>query len=190
MRSARVRVLVEIALTIALAAVLNTLRIWRMPNAGTVSLVMLPIIVLGLRRGLRIALAAGALYGLVDFFVDPFPPLHWAQFVLDYPVAYAAVGLAGVFALAWHSACDRGQVTRALWRVVLPAAIIASAARYGVHVLSGYIFFGEYAPPGQPVLVYSLLYNLYVPISGALCFIAALLVMPALERSSHAEAPR
>ncbi|MDP2234770.1 MAG: energy-coupled thiamine transporter ThiT, partial [Actinomycetota bacterium] len=129
MRNTRVRTLVEIALTIALAAVLNTLKIWRMPNAGTVSFVMLPIIVLGLRRGVAVGLVAGALYGVVDFFVDPFPPVHWVQYVLDYPIAYAAVGLAGLFALAWRSACDGGRVAQGIWRALLPATIVASAAR-------------------------------------------------------------
>jgi len=181
MRDQRVAVLVEIALAIALAAVLNTLKIWRMPNAGTVSFVMLPIIVLALRRGLLVGLVTGALYGVLDFFIDPYPPVHWIQPLLDYPVAYACVGLAGIVALAWRSQASRGPSAQFPWLVI--AVAIATVARYAVHVVSGVVFFGEYAPPGQPVLVYSLIYNLYVPLSGALALAAAAVVLPALQRA-------
>jgi thiamine transporter len=181
MRDERVGVLVEIALAIALAAVLNTLKIWRMPYGGTVSFVMLPIIVLALRRGLWVGLMAGALYGVLDFFIDPFPPVHWIQPLLDYPVAYACVGLAGLVALMWRSRAPQGPAAQLPWLVI--AVVIATAARYAVHVVSGVVFFGAYAPPGQPVLVYSALYNLYVPLSGALALVAAAVVLPALERA-------
>lgn len=174
--------LVEIALAVALAAVLNTLKIWRMPNAGTVSFVMLPIIVISLRRGLMVGLVTGAIYGFVDFFVDPFPPVHWAQPILDYPVAYAAVGLSGIMAGVWFAAYrDKRRVAAAI--AIGAACLIAGVARYLVHVASGALFFAEYAPPGQPVVLYSAVYNLYVPLSALLAFIAALVLMPALERA-------
>lgn len=181
MRDQRVAVLVEIALAIALAAVLNTLKIWRMPNAGTVSFVMLPIIVLALRRGLWVGLATGALYGIVDFFIDPYPPVHWIQPLLDYPVAYAVVGLAGLFAGIWATRSQDAPVSRLV--VLVVAVAVSTAARYGVHVISGAIFFGEYAPAGQPVWLYSALYNLYVPLSGLLALVAAAVVLPALDRA-------
>jgi len=152
-----------------------------MPNAGTVSFVMLPIIVLALRRGLLVGLVTGALYGVLDFFIDPYPPVHWIQPLLDYPVAYACVGLAGIVALAWRSQASRGPSAQFPWLVI--AVAVATVARYAVHVVSGVVFFGEYAPPGQPVLVYSLIYNLYVPLSGALALAAAAVVLPALQRA-------
>lgn len=182
MRSERVRIIVEIALAIALAAVLNTLKIWRMPNAGTVSFVMLPLIVLALRRGLLVGVVAGALYGFADFFIDPFPPVHWLQPLLDYPIAYAMVGLSALAAVMWRRAYRQGRAGMASLATVL-ACVIASALRYAVHVLSGVIYFAEFAPPGQPVLVYSSIYNLYVPVSGGLALVAALAIMPILERA-------
>lgn len=188
MREQRVAVLVEIALAVALAAVLNTLKIWRMPNGGTVSFVMLPIIVLALRRGLWVGLLTGALYGVLDFFIDPFPPVHWIQPLLDYPVAYACVGLAGVVAVAWRTQGSRGAAAQFPWLVI--AIVIATGARYAVHVVSGVVFFGEYAPPGQPIVIYSMLYNLYVPLSGVLALAAAAVVLPALERSVPAQVAR
>ena len=182
MRNERLRIMVEIALAVALAAVLNMLKIWRMPNAGTVSFVMLPIIVIALRRGLLVGLITGALYGFVDFFVDPFPPVHWIQPFLDYPVAYAMVGIAGLLSPWWKKATTRGSLASATLAIV-SACGVAGILRYIAHVISGAVFFGEYAPAGQPVLVYSALYNLYVPLSAALALVAALVLMPALERA-------
>lgn len=181
MRNERVRLITEIALAIALATVLNTLKIWRMPNAGTVSFVMLPIIVIALRRGLIAGLVTGSLYGVVDFFVDPYPPVHWIQPLLDYPIAYAGVGLAGLAAVMWQRE-SRAGLQGAI--AILVACAIGGVARYVVHTVSGLIFFAEYAPAGQHPLVYSAIYNLYVPISAVLAFIGCLTVLPALERAA------
>lgn len=180
MRQRRTRILLEIALTIALATVLGMLTLWRMPQGGSVSLEMLPIFVLAFRRGLRPGLVAGALYGLVDLMVNPFI-VHWAQLLLDYPVAYLLVGLAGLGAAALAREIARGRSTRVA--SVLAAGIaVGSAGRYVAHVISGVIFFSEFAPAGQPVWAYSAVYNLYVPLSAVGCFVAALLIVPVLGR--------
>jgi thiamine transporter len=179
---------VEIALVLALAAVLNLLKVWRMPQGGTVSFVMLPLLVISMRRGLRVALLAGVLYGVLDFLVDPFPPVHWAQYLLDYPLAYGLVGLSGVFAGAWSRAMAAGRTALATWGALLPAAALAAVGRFVAHFASGVVFFGEYAPEGQPVWLYSALYNSYVPICAALAFVGALAVLPVLARVSPARA--
>ena len=47
---------------------------------------------------------------------------------------------------------------------------------------SGVVFFGQNAPAGQPVWLYSLLYNLsYMVPSIVLCMAVAAVVLPALE---------
>jgi thiamine transporter len=179
MKERRTRLLLEISLTIALSAVLSMITIWRMPQGGSVSLGMLPLFVLAFRRGLAPGLVAGGLYGLVDLMVDPFPPVHWVQPILDYPVAYLMVGLAGVVSVALRPELQ----TRSTRRVALLLAAgitLGSAGRYLAHFVSGMVFFGEFAPPGQPVWLYSALYNLYVPISALACFAAAVVVVPAL----------
>lgn len=180
-RNERIRVLAEIGLTIALAAVLNMAKIWHMPMGGTVSFVLLPLIVLALRRGPAIGLLAGLLYGFVDFFIDFQPPITWAQPLLDYPVAYGLVFLAGLASPAWKRAVVDGNKRRAAWWVLV-ACLLAIPGRYAAHTLSGIIFFAQYAE-WQPVWAYSAVYNLYVPISGALAAIVALPLMPTLERA-------
>jgi thiamine transporter len=192
-KNQRVRVLVEIALCVALSAVLNLpgLRI-RLPiniAGGTVSLSMLPIFVLAMRRGVGPAMVAGAIYGLVDVLVDPFV-VHPIQFLLDYPVGYAMVGLAGIGAAAWRATVDRGLHARAQL-VVLPFLLLGASARLASHWLSGMVFFGANAPSGQPVWLYSLLYNAsYVLPSLIFSAAAAVAVLPVLERAVPSGRPR
>lgn len=186
MKSERVRVIVEIALCVALAAVLNLpgLRM-RLPfniAGGTVSLNMLPIFVLALRRGLLPGLVAGALYGVVDVLVDPFV-VHPLQFLLDYPIAYAAVGVAGLGSRTWAAYARRGRFDRGDF-LILPFLVLGAGGRLAAHWLSGLVFFGANAPSGQPIWLYSLVYNAsYVLPSLALSALAALAVLPVLERA-------
>ncbi len=176
------RITVEIALTLALSTVLGTLTLWKMPQGGGVSLVMLPILVLAIRRGALVGITAGTLYGILDSMIDPFI-VHWAQYLLDYPLAFGAVGLAGVSSALWHKS-DRGKSAGLTFAaVVLPAFALGGFGRYLMHWASGFIFFGEYAPEGQNVIVYSAVYNLYVLVAAAASFAVAVVVLPALERA-------
>lgn len=179
MKELRTRLLLEIALTIALAAVLSMFTVWRMPQGGSVSLGMLPLFVLAFRRGLLPGLVAGGLYGLVDLMVDPYPPVHWVQPILDYPVAYLLVGLAGVVSAALIPAL-RDRASRRIAFLMAAGITLGATGRYVAHFVSGMVFFGEFAPAGQPIWLYSALYNLYVPVSAVACFAAAAVVVPAL----------
>ena len=186
MKNERVRVIVEIALCVALAAVLNLpgLHI-RLPfniAGGTVSMNMLPIFVLALRRGLGPGLVAGALYGVVDVLIDPFV-VHPAQFLLDYPIAYSMAGLSGLGSRVWNTHAVRGRLGRGD-SLVLPFLVLGAAARLAAHWLSGLIFFAANAPSGQPIWLYSLVYNAsYLLPSLALSALATLAVLPVLERA-------
>lgn len=190
MRSDRVAVLVEIPLSVALATVLNMLRLWQMPQGGTISLVMLPFVVLGLRRGVGPAVTAGVIFGILDVLIEPYV-VHPAQFLLDYPLAFGALGLAGLFAASWRKWRATGRTGYAVLVAVLPAVLVASLGRYVFHVTSGYVFFSSFAPADQPALLYSLAYNSFVLVSGALAFAVAAVLMPVLSRAlDGSERPR
>ncbi len=181
MDSRRTRVLIEIALSVALAAVLAMITVWRMPQGGSVSLNMLPLFIIALRRGTGAGLAAGALYGAVDFLVNPYI-VHWIQPILDYPVAYGLVGLSGVVSRPLKAALSQAAYGAS---VAWAAAGIAlgGLGRYIAHFASGVVFFGSFAPEGQPVWLYSALYNTYVPVSAAAALAAAIVILPVLERA-------
>jgi thiamine transporter len=140
--------LAEFAVAIALAAVLSLFRI-KLPHlafGGSISLHMLPIIVIALRHGVRSAVPTGMAYGVINFIMTPYP-VHPIQIILDYPVAFSVLGLAGL--AARHPAP---------WAAVA-AVVGAGTVRLGIHVLSGILYFAELAPEGTPVWKYSLIYN-------------------------------
>jgi thiamine transporter len=200
MNQSRTRVLVEIALTVALCAVLHFFRLWQMPAGGSVSLEMLPLLVLGLRRGAGAGFVAGILFGFVDFMIEPFF-VHWAQLFLDYPIAFGAVGgLAGLWRPLWlrRTAAGGSASGYAAISWIGPLSVLTAAlGRYIAHFVSGVVFFATAKyygplPDGTSAFsnagalsaasTYSALYNLYVPISAVACLVALILILPVLER--------
>ena len=144
-----IRLYAELAMAVSLAVVLElvsrSLPIPRLPYGGSVSLRMLPVLVVAFRRGWKAGISAGGLYGLVDFAISPFF-FHPIQVLLDYPVAFGIVGTAGLLR-------SKGRFS------ILIGTALGNSLRFAVHVLSGVVFFAHLAPEGQPVLVYSVLYN-------------------------------
>ncbi len=187
MQSIPTRILVEISLCVALAVVLNALTLLRMPYGGTVSLVMLPIIVIALRRGVFAGVTTGVIYGLIELMIDPVI-VHPLQVVLDYVIAFGAVGVAGIFRTVYLRTAEANSRSIRGLALLFLAVALSSALRYCAHVVSGYIFFAQYAPAGQPAILYSALYNLFVPVSAIGVFAAAALTLPALHSVSLSRA--
>lgn len=154
----RVRVLAESAVLIAVATVLNAIKIFTFPEGGSVTLgAMVPILLLALRRGPKVGMAAGAVFGIVDVYFEPFI-YNPVQFLLDYPFAYGALGLAGLFAARVNRIPSGGRkLTPAFWSVV--AVGVGIFSRFVCHFLSGLIFFASYAPAGESPALYSAVYN-------------------------------
>lgn len=161
-----VRTIAETAVAVALAAALGLLRVFTMPQGGSVSLEMLPILFLAARRGVGPAVVAGGLYGMVQLVLPGAVIFHPAQVALDYPLAYAAVGLAGLV-----------RVTS--WPRLAAAVAVGTAARFVFHFLSGVIFFASYAPEGWNPWLYSVTYNVLYLVPEAV--ISALVLWPLLK---------
>ncbi len=149
------------ALCIALSFVLSMIRLFRMPQGGSITPAsMLPIILYAYIYGWRKGVVVGALFGVLSLIADPYI-VHWAQVMLDYILAFAMMGLGGLF-------------KKHIWLSV----IVASAGRLICSVLSGVIFFPEYAPVGQNVWIYSIGYNgSFIGIEAAIC-LAIVLIPP------------
>jgi len=134
-------IMVETAVLVGAALALSMIRLVRLPQGGSIGIDMLPIFLLAFRRGGKVGLMGGALFGLLKLITDPFV-IHPVQLLLDYPIPFAALGVAGFF---------RNDI--------LTGVTVGTTLRYVVHVISGVVFFAEYAPEGTPALLYSLLYN-------------------------------
>jgi len=137
--------LVYSALGIALALVTSYIKLWEMPMGGSVTLLsMLFICLIGYWYGLKYGLIAGIAFGLLQFVIDPYM-ISVPQVILDYPLAYGALGLSGLF-------CDK--------RFGLQIGyVIGVIGRFVCSTLSGVIFFADYAPEGMNPWVYSIAYQ-------------------------------
>jgi thiamine transporter len=161
------RVLTEAALAVALAFVLGLVALFKMPLGGSVSLEMIPLILLALRQGVVVGTVAGVAYGLLDLVIEPFM-FHPVQVLLDYPLAFGVLGLAGLF-----KPTVRGAIV---------GTTVAVLARFACHFVSGVVFFASYAPEGWNVYLYSAAYNTaYLAPSLGIALVVVVLLLKALE---------
>ena len=146
---------------------LSYIKLWDMPNGGALTLASLfPLALYSYLFGVKKGLFAGFCYSLLQAIQDPWI-IHPAQFLLDYPIAFTAVGLAGIF-----------RATKAKNNHRLAFSLGCGAVglfRYTAHTLSGIFAFEAYAK-GQNAVAFSLVYNLYVLLDIALVIAVALLI--------------
>lgn len=163
--------LVFCAMSIALGTILSEIKIIDFPWGGSATLLSMLVICLpGYFFGLGAGLMTGIAYGILQLLINPYV-LYPMQLVLDYLLAFGALGLSGLFASA-----KRGLIKGYL------AAILG---RYVFVVLSGWIFFAEYAWEGWPALPYSLVYNgIYIFAEGAITIVV--LLIPAVSKGISA----
>lgn len=157
--------LTEAALVVALTVVLSWLRLWNMPQGGSITLENVPLLVFALRHNIKWSLGAGAVAGLLQLIMGGYIATP-VQAALDYPIAYASLALAALFAAR-------------------PTAgvVVGSLARMACHVLSGVVFFASYAPAGQHPLVYSTIYNgTYMIPNMILTAVIVAVLLPRLKR--------
>ena len=167
----RIRKNAEIGVIVALAVVLGTLtRFVQLPFGGSINLSLLPLIVLALRRGSQVGSISGALYGVVDFVLNPFF-YHPAQVLLDYPIAFGCMG-------GFSGLGARFKISRHYFWATGVAVGVGGFGRLFFHWLSGVLFFASYAPSGEPVWLYSLSYNSsYVIPETVLCMVLSHIVL-------------
>ena len=147
--------LTESAMMIAIAVVLELAGrsiLPPMPFGGQLTLcAMLPIVLLSYRHGVKWGLTAGFCYSLVqmalgaDVVAAAFQPGYFGDgtmlgravlmCLLDYVLAYSALGLGGCFR---HLMKSKGAALAA-------GSVVALGARYVTHILSGYILFAGWA---------------------------------------------
>jgi len=136
------KVIAEIVAFVALSTALSFIKLFSLPQGGSVTAgSMVPVLWLSLRRGGKVGLFACAVYGFVQLAVEPFI-FHPIQVLLDYPIAFGALGLAGVFQNHPFLGVNLGI-----------------AGRFAAHFVSGVVFFAAFAPEGMSPIVYSAIYN-------------------------------
>ena len=162
------------AVCIALSFALSYLRFVKLPQGGSITAAsLLPLMIYAYMFGVKKGIFAGFIYGILQAVQDPYI-IHPAQFLLDYPIAFAFIGLAGLFANA-KKLNKLPQLQFAF------GAIVAGVFRYLSHVLSGAFAFTEWAfhwTTGEAMnpWLYSLGYNSFVFADIAIAIAVGILV--------------
>ena len=140
------RMMANASLCIALAFILSYVKLYEMPQGGSVTLAsMLPIFLFSYAYGVAPGLMIGFAYGLLQF-VQGGWFVHPVQFLLDYPLAFAMLGFAGIARKLPDRFC------------MVPGILLGTILRFFCAFLTGVFFWGEGAGE-QNVLIYSAVYN-------------------------------
>lgn len=138
----RTRTMVEGALMIALSTVLSMIQIPLMPHGGSITLVsMLPILMMSYRHGVSWGLLTAFINSMIQF-VQGIGNLAYCQtlsaqlgcVLLDYLLAFTALGLAGAIAKPFSNRTAGIGVS----------AFAVCLLRYLCSFLSGYIVWKDY----------------------------------------------
>ncbi len=144
----------------------------------SISFAMIPIFIISFRWGTVVGMLSGFLWGVLQLIFDNpamFTPL---QVIIDYFIAFAFIGLAGLLHLKVRTEIlkEPKRAKGLLWLFL--AVLIGSFARFFWHFIAGIVFWGHFAPEGTPPVVYSFLFN-GVALLGSflLCFTGLALLL-------------
>lgn len=147
--TAQTKKLVYGGICISISFVLSYIRIFHLPQGGSITLAsMFPLVLYSMIFGPVAGIAAGIAYGFLQLIQDMFV-VNIAQFLLDYPLAFGCLGLAGI----------TPKFIKNLHIRTALSITLALIGRGMMHVISGTLFFSEYAPEGMNPFIYSLGYN-------------------------------
>jgi len=140
----KTRFMAEIAVSVSLAVICSFIKVWEMPQGGSVALTMIPILLIALRRGVAAGMVTGAIYGFISLLVAGVI-YHPMSIVLDYILAFGLLGVAGFFG-------------RNMTGVVC-GTVLGVIGRFVSSTISGAVLFASYAPEGQNPWIYSIGYQ-------------------------------
>lgn len=136
------------AMAMALAFLTSYIKLYELPWGGSVTLCsMLFIVLVANWYGVGTGVLVGLAYGILQFIQEPYV-LSFFQVGCDYIFAFAALGIAGLFAKQNHG--------------LLKGYLAAVFARGIFHSIGGYLYWMEYMPDNFPTSlksVYPIVYN-------------------------------
>jgi len=183
---------------LALSFVLGVVGL-RLPQGGTVTLASsLPIMIFcyysGFTKGFAVVLANLFLQLVANPYI-----VHPMSAVLDYVIPYLALIFFGIFKYRGENrengrgsadGGSGGKYSLANHAGFFIAAALYIVVRYPSHVLSGVIFFSEWAWDGWAVLPYALVYNSFILADAAIALIGGAFVLSSQTFNRFMAAPR
>lgn len=151
MKKQRLYKICECAVLIAMAVALCFFEIQIGALGGSIDFVMIPLFVIAFRNGCIYGTASGAVFGLIKCIIGGGIGWGLPSILLDYVLAYAAVGFAGLFKEKY-------------WAIEL-STLVGCISRFVIHFISGVTIYMITAPTevagitfANPIL-YSIVYN-------------------------------
>ena len=92
----KTRDLILVSVAAGISVALSFLKLFAMPQGGSVTLEAIPLFYVAFRFGTLRGVAAGVISGVVQLLLRPLI-VHPVQIALDYPIAMGICGLAGLF---------------------------------------------------------------------------------------------
>lgn len=161
--------LVFSAAAMALGIVTSMIKFFDLPMGGSITLFsMLFIVLIGYWYGPTVGIMTAVAYGLLQFVIEP---VFYSvpQMIVDYPLAFGALGLSGFFQNSKHG--------------LIKGYILGVLGRYVFAFLSGLLFFAAYAEgSGMSAPVYSLAYNGFYLIPEAIVTLI-IIAIPAVDKA-------
>ncbi len=130
----------EMGLVAGIAFGLSFVKLYHMPQGGSITLEDIPVLIYAVLRGWRRGMISGGILGVLIMMSDPYF-VHPLQVILDYPLPFALLGVCGLFSNVYIG------------------IIFSITAKFFSHWLSGVVFFASYAPKGMNPMIYSAIYN-------------------------------
>ncbi|MGW8750798.1 MULTISPECIES: energy-coupled thiamine transporter ThiT [Bacillus cereus group] len=160
MRNTNLQAMIESAILAAFALVIDILPLSIKISAtgGSISFAMIPIFIIAYRWGFKMAFLGGLIWGLLQIVVGDAIIVTPIQVLIEYFVAFAFIGFAGLFYRPIQKALLNNEGKKVIGYIIL-ATFVGSFARYFCHFIAGIIFWGQYAPKGQSAVLYSLIFN-------------------------------
>ncbi len=164
------KAIVYAAICIATSFALSYIRFFELPQGGSVTFASLvPLMLYSKMFGIRKGVLAGVIYGFLQFIQAPWF-YHPIQFLLDYPIAFGAIGLTGILS-------EKNVFNKKLPLQFALGALIAVTLRYLAHVVSGIYVFGSGDPENYGAVAWSFLYNAFTYADLAIALVAGCALM-------------
>ena len=139
--------IVLIGMFSAMSYILSMIQFIKYPQGGGITLFsMLPTMLLAVLYGKEVGITAGLVFALIKLISAP-TIIHPAQFLLDYILPMMVLGLAGIF--------GRDKKLN-----IFAGCILATSLSVLMYIISGVLYFAQYAPKGMNPIVYSCVYNI------------------------------
>ena len=171
----RIRALTEGAIFVAAAQILGYIKLFSLPNGGSITLNMLPIFIYCARWGFGYGMLASFVLSLLQLLLDGAYAWGWQSIIGDYILAYSLIGLAGLFHKQKYG--------------FFTGTVVGTLARFVCAWIVGATVWGEYMPDqffGMTMTspwFYSALYNgSYMLPKTILAVVVCLILGRALEK--------